>query len=31
MGRLIEFDQTERLSRQPKEKKTEDNVTGRFG
>ncbi|PZR72677.1 MAG: phosphate ABC transporter ATP-binding protein [Chthoniobacterales bacterium] len=31
MGQLIEFDQTERLFSNPKEKKTEDYITGRFG
>jgi phosphate transport system ATP-binding protein len=31
MGRLIEFNQTNQLFRQPKEKQTEDYITGRFG
>jgi phosphate transport system ATP-binding protein len=31
MGKLIEFDTTERLFSNPKEKRTEDYITGRFG
>ncbi|QPJ65145.1 MAG: phosphate ABC transporter ATP-binding protein [Candidatus Nitrohelix vancouverensis] len=31
MGELIEFDDTELIFRKPKEKKTEDYITGRFG
>jgi phosphate transport system ATP-binding protein len=31
MGQLIEFDTTERMFTSPKEKQTEDYVTGRFG
>lgn len=31
MGELVEFDRTERLFSQPKEKRTEDYITGRFG
>ena len=31
LGKLIEFDNTEALFSQPKEKKTEDYITGRFG
>jgi phosphate transport system ATP-binding protein len=31
LGRLIEFDQTERVFTNPKVKRTEDYVTGRFG
>jgi len=31
MGKLIEFDATERIFSNPKEKKTEDYITGRFG
>jgi phosphate transport system ATP-binding protein len=31
MGQLIEFDATERIFTSPKEKQTEDYVTGRFG
>ncbi len=30
-GRLVEFDDTEKLFTKPKEKQTEDYVTGRFG
>ena len=30
-GRLIEFDETEKLFTRPTEKKTEDYITGRFG
>ena len=30
-GKLIEFGNTEALFSQPKEKKTEDYITGRFG
>ena len=31
LGKLIEFDETEKLFSQPKEKRTEDYITGRFG
>ena len=31
MGKLIEFDDTQRSSRIPSKKETEDYVTGRFG
>jgi phosphate transport system ATP-binding protein len=31
MGKLIEFDDTRQLFNQPKERKTEDYITGRFG
>ena len=31
LGELIEFDETEKLFSQPKEKRTEDYMTGRFG
>lgn len=31
LGELIEYDDTERLFSNPKEKKTEDYITGRFG
>ena len=31
MGRLVEFDATERIFTKPKEKQTEDYITGRFG
>ncbi len=31
MGKVVEFDFTERIFTQPKEKQTEDYVTGRFG
>ena len=31
LGKLIEFGNTEALFSQPKEKKTEDYITGRFG
>jgi phosphate transport system ATP-binding protein len=31
MGRLIEFDQTERIFTNPSNKQTEDYITGRFG
>ena len=31
LGELIEFDETEKLFSQPKEKLTEDYITGRFG
>jgi len=31
MGRLIEFDDSVRIFTNPKEKKTEDYITGRFG
>jgi phosphate transport system ATP-binding protein len=31
LGRLIEFDETERMFTHPREKRTEDYITGRFG
>jgi phosphate transport system ATP-binding protein len=31
MGELIEFDHTERIFTNPKETRTEDYVTGKFG
>jgi phosphate transport system ATP-binding protein len=31
LGRLVEFDGTERMFTHPKEKQTEDYITGRFG
>ena len=31
LGRLVEFDQTEKIFTNPTEKLTEDYVTGRFG
>ena len=31
LGELIEYGNTEQLFSQPKEKKTEDYITGRFG
>ena len=31
MGNLVEFDSTEKIFTSPKEKQTEDYVTGRFG
>jgi phosphate transport system ATP-binding protein len=31
LGELIEFDETERIFTHPKEKRTEDYITGRFG
>ncbi|MGH7045448.1 MAG: phosphate ABC transporter ATP-binding protein PstB [Stellaceae bacterium] len=31
LGRLIEFDETERIFTHPREKRTEDYITGRFG
>ena len=31
LGDLIEYGNTEQLFSQPKEKKTEDYITGRFG
>ncbi len=31
MGELIEFDETERIFTHPKERRTEDYITGRFG
>ena len=31
LGKLIEYDETERIFVNPKEKKTEDYITGRFG
>ena len=31
LGELIEFDETERIFTHPKEKHTEDYITGRFG
>jgi phosphate transport system ATP-binding protein len=31
MGRLVEFDKTETIFTKPREKRTEDYITGRFG
>ena len=31
LGELIEYDATQKLFYQPKEKRTEDYITGRFG
>jgi phosphate transport system ATP-binding protein len=31
MGKLIEFDKTEKIFTNPSDKRTEDYVTGRFG
>jgi phosphate transport system ATP-binding protein len=31
MGKVIEFDQTETIFKNPSKKETEDYVTGRFG
>ncbi len=31
LGKLIEFDETEKIFTRPREKKTEDYITGRFG
>jgi phosphate transport system ATP-binding protein len=31
VGKLIEFGNTSQIFNQPKEKKTEDYITGRFG
>ncbi|HRW57915.1 MAG TPA: phosphate ABC transporter ATP-binding protein, partial [Oscillospiraceae bacterium] len=31
LGELIEYGDTEKLFAQPKEKRTEDYITGRFG
>jgi phosphate transport system ATP-binding protein len=31
LGELVEFDQTNRIFTSPKQKRTEDYVTGRFG
>jgi phosphate transport system ATP-binding protein len=31
MGRLIEFDKTEKIFTTPSDKRTEDYITGRFG
>jgi len=31
MGKLIEFGETTQIFSQPKEKRTEDYITGRFG
>ena len=31
LGELIEFDETKKIFTNPKEKKTEDYITGRFG
>ncbi len=31
LGKLIEYDETETIFVNPKEKKTEDYITGRFG
>ena len=30
-GKLIEFDETEKIFTRPKRKETEDYITGRFG
>jgi phosphate transport system ATP-binding protein len=31
MGKLIEFDKTEKIFTNPSDKRTEDYITGRFG
>ena len=31
LGELIEFDETEKLFSQPRDQRTEDYITGRFG
>jgi phosphate transport system ATP-binding protein len=31
MGRLVEFDQTQKIFTNPSDKQTEDYITGRFG
>ena len=31
LGELVEFDDTERLFSMPRDKRTEDYITGRFG
>lgn len=31
LGELVEFDKTERLFSDPRDKRTEDYITGRFG
>jgi phosphate transport system ATP-binding protein len=31
MGELVEFDKTEVIFTRPKDKRTEDYITGRFG
>jgi phosphate transport system ATP-binding protein len=31
LGELIEFDQTEKIFTSPREKRTQDYITGRFG
>ena len=31
MGEIVEFNETTKLFKEPKEKKTEDYITGRFG
>ena len=31
LGELVEFDRTERLFSDPRDKRTEDYITGRFG
>ena len=31
LGEMVEFDDTERLFSTPKDKRTEDYITGRFG
>lgn len=31
LGKMIEFDSTEQLFSMPKDKRTEDYITGRFG
>ena len=31
LGEIVEFNETGKLFKEPKEKKTEDYITGRFG
>jgi phosphate transport system ATP-binding protein len=31
LGELVEFDETEKIFTTPREKRTEDYITGRFG
>jgi len=31
LGKLIEFDETQKIFSNPKERQTEDYITGRFG
>lgn len=31
LGKLVEFDETERMFSTPSDKRTEDYITGRFG